>query len=116
MLKSRVVALGQGERNFHIFYQLTKACTPQEKESLGIMDPQYFNYLNLSGEYDADGINDVEEYASMKKGMQVCNITGSKMTSVLEILAGILHLGNISFVEDKNEAKVADPASMSLIL
>ncbi|KAI8848913.1 P-loop containing nucleoside triphosphate hydrolase protein [Chytridium lagenaria] len=98
--KSRVVGPGVGERNFHIFYQITKACTPEEKENLGMMEPKYFHYLNLSGEYSADGINDAEEYQAMKNGMKICNITGSNQTS---------------FAEEGNDAKVADPESTSCL-
>ncbi|KAJ3063665.1 Unconventional myosin-Ie [Podochytrium sp. JEL0797] len=106
--KSRVVGPGPGERNFHIFYQLTTACSREEKEALGMMDPKYFHYLNTSTEFHADGINDAEEFAAMKKGMQICNIVGNDQTSVLQILAGILHLGNVAFVEEGNDAKVAN--------
>ncbi|KAJ3119118.1 Unconventional myosin-Ie [Phlyctochytrium bullatum] len=110
---SRVVGPGKGERNFHIFYQITKACTPEEKENLGMMEPKFFHYLNMSGEYNADGIDDAAEYKDMKNGMRICNITGSDQTSVFQILAGILHLGNISFVEEGNDAKVADPEALA---
>ncbi|KAJ3141915.1 Unconventional myosin-Ie [Physocladia obscura] len=106
--KSRVVGPGQGERNFHIFYQLTTSCTREEKEALGMMDPKYFHYLNVSREYSADGISDSEEYAAMKRGMEICNIVGNDQSSIFQILAGILHLGNVSFVEEGNDAKGID--------
>ncbi|ORY53153.1 hypothetical protein BCR33DRAFT_711504 [Rhizoclosmatium globosum] len=106
--KSRVVGPGPGERNFHIFYQLTTACTREEKEALGMMEPKYFHYLNTSTEFTADGISDSEEYAAMKKGMQICNIVGQDQTSVFQILAGVLHLGNVAFFEEGNDAKVAN--------
>ncbi|KAJ3205417.1 Unconventional myosin-Ie [Entophlyctis luteolus] len=109
--KSRVVGPGQGERNFHVFYQITTACSREEKEALGMMEPKYFHYLNVSREYSADGINDVEEYAAMKKGMQICNIVGHEQSSIFQLLAGILHLGNISFIEEGNDAKVANADS-----
>ncbi|KAJ3156727.1 Unconventional myosin-Ie, partial [Irineochytrium annulatum] len=111
--QSRVVGPGQGERNFHIFYQLTKACSAEEKESLGMMEPKFFHYLNQSTEYSADGINDAEEYADMKNGMKVCSISPADQTSILQILAGILHLGNIHFAEEGNDAKVADPETLA---
>ncbi|KAJ3092694.1 Unconventional myosin-Ie [Quaeritorhiza haematococci] len=110
--KSRVVGPGRGERNFHVFYQITKAASSYEKEQLGMMNPEYFHYLNVSGEYNADGIDDVQEYADMKKAMQVCSISPQDQSSLLEILAGILHLGNVEFVEEGNDAKVADPQAL----
>ncbi|KAJ3306091.1 Unconventional myosin-Ie, partial [Blyttiomyces sp. JEL0837] len=110
---SRVVGLGPGERNFHIFYQITKASTPSEKENLGMMDPKYFHYLNQSGEYNADGIDDGEEYKEMKRSMEVCKISPAHQTAILQIVAGILHLGNVSFIEEGNEARVADPGTLA---
>lgn len=104
--QSRVVGPGLGERNFHIFYQLTKATSQSEKEALGMMQPEYFRYLNCSGEYNADGIDDRQEYAQMRHAMQVCNIHPQNQIVILEILASILHLGNIDFVEDGNNAMV----------
>ncbi|KAI9341028.1 P-loop containing nucleoside triphosphate hydrolase protein [Zopfochytrium polystomum] len=111
--KSRVVGRAPGERSFHVFYQLTKACSASEKENLGMMEPKYFRYLNVSNEYSADGIDDAEEYREMKKAMNVCNISPSDQTQLLQILASILHLGNITFVEENNEAKVADPETLA---
>ena len=97
--KSRVVGPGKGERNFHIFYQITKGATPAQKEQLGMMEPSNFNYLRISREYDADGINDVEEFTDMQNAMDVCLISPEHKQAILEIVAGILHLGNVSFVE-----------------
>jgi myosin I len=113
-----VVGPGKGERNFHIFYQMTKSCTPQEKENLGMMEPKYFRYLNVSGEYNADGINDAEEYQAMKASMNVCKIPESSQTSIFQILAAILHLGNITFVpaENGNDAQVQNLESLSQFL
>ena len=36
--------------------------------------------------------------------MNVMNMTEDEQSSILQIVAGILHLGNISFVEDGNYA------------
>ncbi|KAJ3038615.1 Unconventional myosin-Ie [Rhizophlyctis rosea] len=111
--KSRVVGPGVGERNFHIFYLMTKSATAEDKEQLGIMDPKYFHYLNVSGEYHADGIDDVAEYQAVKQAMNVCQISDADRLAVFQIVAGILHLGNIAFVEEGNDAKVADPQALA---
>uniref|UniRef100_A0A8C1NK00 Osteoclast-stimulating factor 1 n=1 Tax=Cyprinus carpio TaxID=7962 RepID=A0A8C1NK00_CYPCA len=60
--KSRVVSQNENERNFHIFYQLIDGCTPQQKEELGIMTPDYYYYLNQSGTYKVDGTNDSKDF------------------------------------------------------
>nr|KAJ3423287.1 Unconventional myosin-Ie [Polyrhizophydium stewartii] len=112
--KSRVVGPGKGERNFHIFYQMTKSASASDKEQFGMMDPQYFHYLKMSGEYSADGINDQDEYRDMKAAMNVCQISPADQHAILSIVAGILHLGNIDFLEGEaaGTAVIRDPATL----
>lgn len=115
-IKSRVVGPGKGERNFHIFYQLAKSTGQYEKEQLGMMTPNYFHYLNCSGEYNADGINDADEYGEMKRAMDVCSISKLDQAAIFDILAGILHLGNVDFMEEGNNAKIAEAESKDLMI
>uniref|UniRef100_H3CXS5 Osteoclast-stimulating factor 1 n=1 Tax=Tetraodon nigroviridis TaxID=99883 RepID=H3CXS5_TETNG len=104
--KSRVVSQNENERNFHIYYQLIEGTNAQQKEGLGIMTPDYYNYLNQSGTYKVDGTNDSKDFQETMEAMQVIGIPGDIQMQVLNIVAGILHLGNISFVEAGNYAKV----------
>jgi len=110
--KSRVVSPGKGERNFHIFYQLTKNASERDKTELGLSAPSNFNYLNCSGTYDADGIDDAKEYQEMKKSLSICGVSEEDQASLFQIVAGILHLGNIEFSEENNEAVVVDPRTL----
>eukprot|EP01137_Pigoraptor_chileana_P027899 Opistho-2@11102 len=107
--KSRVVGQNPDERNFHIFYQMLFGASQQEKESLGLAGPEYFNYLNTTGCFTVDGTDDVEEWHAVKKSMTVMDISPQNVEDILKITAGVLHLGNIVFVEDGNTARVTDP-------
>uniref|UniRef100_A0A4W4GAJ5 Myosin motor domain-containing protein n=1 Tax=Electrophorus electricus TaxID=8005 RepID=A0A4W4GAJ5_ELEEL len=104
--KSRVVSQNENERNFHIFYQMIEGSSNQQKEALGIMTPDYYNYLNQSGTYKVDGTNDSSDFQETMEAMQVIGIPGDCQTQVLQIVAGILHLGNVSFIEAGNYAQV----------
>lgn len=42
----------------------------------------------------------------LQEAMQVIGIPGDIQSQVLQIIAGILHLGNISFIEAGNYAQV----------
>ena len=44
--KSRVVTQNAKERNFHIFYQITSGMDNEAKKVFGIVNPDYYNYLN----------------------------------------------------------------------
>uniref|UniRef100_A0A673A6E3 Osteoclast-stimulating factor 1 n=1 Tax=Sphaeramia orbicularis TaxID=375764 RepID=A0A673A6E3_9TELE len=105
--KSRVVSQNENERNFHIYYQLIEGASAQQKEGLGIMTPDYYYYLNQSGTYKVDGTNDSKDFhETMVHAMHVIGIPGDIQAQVLQIVAGILHLGNISFIEAGNYGQV----------
>uniref|UniRef100_A0A8B9K4G0 Unconventional myosin-If n=1 Tax=Astyanax mexicanus TaxID=7994 RepID=A0A8B9K4G0_ASTMX len=104
--KSRVVSQNENERNFHVFYQVIEGSSAQQKEALGIMTPDYYNYLNQSGTYKVDGTNDSKDFQETMEAMQVIGIPGDCQTQGLQIVAGILHLGNISFIEAGNYSQV----------
>ncbi|XP_072245262.1 unconventional myosin-If isoform X2 [Leuresthes tenuis] len=104
--KSRVVSQNESERNFHIYYQLIEGANTQQKEGLGLMTPDYYCYLNQSGTYKVDGTNDSKDFQETMEAMQVIGIPGDIQAQVLQIIAGILHLGNISFIEAGNYGQV----------
>lgn len=45
-----------------MLFQLIEGTNCQQKESLGIMTPDYYNYLNQSGTYKVDGTNDSKDF------------------------------------------------------
>ena len=53
-------------------------------------------------------MNILECFFLFQHAMSVMGVTEVEQTSVMSIVAGILHMGNISFVEHGNYAAVAD--------
>ncbi|KAL8177767.1 UNVERIFIED_CONTAM: Unconventional myosin-If [Gekko kuhli] len=104
--KSRVVSQNESERNFHIYYQLIEGASQQQKQNLGLMNPDYYYYLNQSETYKVDGTDDRSEFQDTMNAMDVIGISGQDQQLVLQIVAGILHLGNIGFQEQGNYAQV----------
>ncbi|XP_064390451.1 unconventional myosin-Ie-like [Halichondria panicea] len=102
--KSRVVGQNEGERCFHIFYQLISGADSEMREGLGIANVDYYWYLNQSGTYTVDGTDDKKDLQDTLHAMDVMEIDGDTQTNILQIIAGILHLGNIAFSEDGNYA------------
>ncbi|XP_059157051.1 unconventional myosin-Ie-like isoform X2 [Physella acuta] len=105
--KSRVVSQNTDERSFHIFYQLCSGATTKVRENFGITEPNYYNYLLQSGTYNVDGIDDNKEFQDTLQAMQVIGIHPDTQNDILSIVAGILHLGNITFKESGNYAEIA---------
>lgn len=106
--KSRVVSQNLDERNFHIFYQLCSGADKTQKEQMGIANPDYYCYLNQSGAYSVDGMDDVKEFRDTMHAMQVIGLDDQTREDILSLVAGILHLGNLHFVENGNYAAIAD--------
>ncbi|XP_048418708.1 unconventional myosin-Ie isoform X1 [Stegostoma tigrinum] len=104
--KSRVVTRNPGERSFHIFYQLIEGASADQKSNLGITNLDYYFYLNQSGSYKVDDINDRKDFQETLHAMNVIGIFADEQAMVLQIVAGVLHMGNLSFKEVGNYAAV----------
>lgn len=104
--KSRVVSQNSGERNFHIYYQLLEGASSGQRENLGVTTPDYYSYLNQSGTYTVDDVSDKKDFSETMEAMSVVGLSDDDQDSVLQIVASILHLGNISFREENNYATV----------
>uniref|UniRef100_A0A1I8QA92 Myosin motor domain-containing protein n=1 Tax=Stomoxys calcitrans TaxID=35570 RepID=A0A1I8QA92_STOCA len=91
--KSRVVFQALGERNYHIFYQL---CSARNEYPELILDHQdKFQYLNMGQSPDIDKISDKEQFKETIQAMQILGFDSRQISDILNILAGILHLGNV---------------------
>ncbi|ESN91739.1 hypothetical protein HELRODRAFT_165806 [Helobdella robusta] len=107
--KSRLVLQNTNERSFHIFYQLISGASAELQESLGLTSPDYFFYLNQSGTYKVDGIDDVKDFQDTNHAMSVMGMSETDQFNVMSLTAAILHLGNIFFQELNNYAAIQSP-------
>lgn len=98
--KSRVVSQNPNERNFHFFYQLLAGAAADERAECGLGEPDYYYYLNQSGTYSVEGTNDKQEYQDTRSAMGVMNIETSTQWDMIRMISAILHIGNISFLEE----------------
>ncbi|AOA65236.1 Myosin type 1 [Komagataella phaffii CBS 7435] len=107
--KQRVVGQIRNERNFHIFYQFTKSANENYRSTFGVQLPEQYVYTSASGCTTVDTIDDVKEYKDTLKAMQTIGLTQDEQDQVFRILAAILWIGNISFVENEDgNAQIRD--------
>ena len=62
-----------------------------------------FHYLAESGCTSVHNIDDKEEWKLLQEAMKVCEFSEGEQKSIFCVLAGILHLGNLTFRAGKDE-------------
>ncbi|OMJ22911.1 Myosin-1 [Smittium culicis] len=114
--KSRVVSQIKNERNFHIFYQITKAASQKYRDMFGITNPQDYNYISSAGCIDVQNINDSSEYSDVLSSMNIIGINEQDQDNLHRLLAAILWIGNVNFTENENsESQVSNPQVVEFI-
>ncbi|XP_024966855.1 myosin-11-like [Cynara cardunculus var. scolymus] len=98
--RSRVCQISDPERNYHCFYLLC-AAPPEEVEKYKLGDPKTFHYLNQSNCYQLVGISDAHDYLATRRAMDVVGISDKDQEAIFRLVAGILHLGNVTFSKGK---------------
>ncbi|RHZ47814.1 class I myosin myoA [Aspergillus thermomutatus] len=114
--KSRVVGQITNERNFHIFYQFTKAAPQKYRDMFGIQQPQSYLYTSRSKCYDVPGVDDSAEFRDTVNAMSVIGMTESEQDDVFRMLAAILWIGNVQFAEDDSgNAAITDQSVVDYV-
>ena len=107
--KTRIVFQAEGERNYHIFYDLFEGLTHEEKERYSLMRPiQEFHYVNQSGVYDLGEKTSGDNLTKMKESFDFLGFTPLEKENIITVTAAILHLGNIDFIEGECMVKSKD--------
>ncbi len=113
--KSRVVGGSPGERNYHIFYQLLSGASEKQKTMLQLKTASDYRLLN-QGALTVDFVDDAADFAEVCRSLMAVGATKLQLDTILELLAGVLHLGNVEFVEDGEGNAQVSEASKSASL
>ncbi|KAG7582629.1 IQ motif EF-hand binding site [Arabidopsis suecica] len=112
--KSRVVQCAEGERSYHIFYQLCAGASPALREKLNLTSAHEYKYLGQSNCYSINGVDDAERFHTVKEALDIVHVSKEDQESVFAMLAAVLWLGNVSFTVIDNENHVEPVADESL--
>ncbi|SSD60113.1 probable Myosin-1 [Saccharomycodes ludwigii] len=97
--KQRVVSQIKNERNFHIFYQFTKGASDNYRQIFGVQQPDQYIYTATCTSVDT--IDDVKDYKETINAMNTIGLTQEEQDQIFRMLATILWIGNVTFVENE---------------
>lgn len=114
--KTRITSQIEGERNYHIFYQLFAGAQPENLQKLGLEDgTAAFKYLGSRAVPKSD--KDARDFAETVECLARIGLTTEEQNTVFALTASVLHLGNVAFEEDNSEdhaAKITEATLPSL--
>ncbi|KAK4794857.1 hypothetical protein SAY86_012851 [Trapa natans] len=98
--RSRVCQVSDPERNYHCFYMLC-AAPAEDIQRYKLGHPKTFHYLNQSNCFQLEGLDESKEYIATRRAMEVVGISSDEQDAIFQVVAAILHLGNVEFMKGK---------------
>ncbi|XP_076612248.1 unconventional myosin-Va isoform X2 [Chaetodon auriga] len=112
--KSRVVFQADEERNYHIFYQLCASSHLPEFKTLKLSSANDFLYTRQGRSPVIDGVDDTKELSTTRNAFTLLGINESYQMGLFQVLAAILHLGNVDIKDRDADSSVIAPNNRHL--
>ncbi|GAA0167329.1 actin binding motor protein [Lithospermum erythrorhizon] len=108
--KSRVFQLVQGERSYHIFYQLCSGAPSEIRDKLQLKKAKNYYDLNQSNCLTIHETDDADGFHKLMEALYSLKISKEDQEHIFTMIAAILWLGNISFqvLDNENHIEVVD--------
>jgi myosin-5 len=98
--KVRLISQAQGERNYHVFYEILAGLPQRERQALKIsnVSAKDFRMTACSGTFDRrDGVEDRETYQQLRKALDTVGFSKEDQRDIFSVACALLHTSNIVF-------------------
>ena len=115
--KVRLISQAEGERNYHIFYELLAGLSQKERRDLNIgnVTPRDFRMTAASGTFDRrDGVDDRETYRELRHALDTVGFSEQDQFDLFLVVCALLHTSNLTFNEKEMDASALDKGNPSL--
>ncbi|KAJ8283887.1 hypothetical protein COCON_G00027370 [Conger conger] len=102
--KSRIVFQANGERNYHVFYELLAGMNQWDKQDLYLQGAETYYYLNQGGACELEGKWDKQDFLLLIRCMETIGLHPDQLSTIWAMLSSILQLGNICFSSYESES------------
>eukprot|EP00039_Didymoeca_costata_P024022 m.9005 g.9005 ORF g.9005 m.9005 type:complete len:2048 (+) comp3994_c0_seq1:287-6430(+) len=94
--QSRITLQSPTERNYHVFYQLLAS---GHKDLYRLRKADFYDYVNKSGCYTLDGVDDKGEFEKLCMALTVLSVEDEVQEGIFALVSAVLLLGNLRFKE-----------------
>jgi len=101
--QSRVTNIPPGERTFHIFYHMLSGMSSTELGHVDLKSNARYRYLGHPSQKQSKEVNDLDGFNSVKMAFKRLGFGKTDAANVCQVLAAILHLGQLEWMEKKND-------------
>lgn len=102
--KNRVLTHGEGERTYHIFYQIIAASSKTKYWSkLAGTTNESFSFVGTTTTDTIEGMKDGDHFDNTVRVLEQIGVTGDALMTLMQAIIMVLQLGNITFQPDPKD-------------